>query len=199
MKQVLTQSDVAKAISDLVAQGKKPTMAAIHAAVGGKGSMSTLHRIKADIDAMAQTQPATDSPEAQQAFRTVWNLAVDQGRKQNEAIIAELRDNIRALAVENERQEGDATLWQNRAVELEKSQARAEADRQAAQSALCEASAQSARALQQLADAQADHASQTSKLQANLDEALRKAHGLELELVRSQARLGSKGQGTPKL
>ena len=199
MKQVLTQSDVAKAISELVTQGKKPTMAAIHAAVGRKGSLSTLHRIKADIDAMAQTQPATDSPEAQQAFRTVWNLAVDQGRKQNEAIIAELRDNIRALAVENERQEGDATLWQNRAVELEKSQARAEADRQAAQSALCEASAQSARALQQLADAQADHASQTSKLQANLDEALRKAHGLELELVRSQARLGSKGQGTPKL
>jgi hypothetical protein len=152
MKQVLTQSDVAKAISDLLAQGKKPTMAAIHAAVGGNGSMSTLHRIKAEIDAMAQTQPANDSPEAQQAFRTIWNLAVDQGRKQSEAIVAELRDNIRALAVENERQEGDATLWQSRAIELEKSQARAEADRQAAQSALCEASGQAARALQQLAD-----------------------------------------------
>ena len=195
MKQVLTQSDVAKAISDLVAQGKKPTMAAIYAAVGGKGSMSTLHRIKADIDAMAQTQPATDSPEAQQAFRTVWNLAVDQGRRQNEAIVAELRDNVRALAVENERQEGDASLWQNRAAELEKSQVRAEADRQAAQSALCEASGQAARALQQLADAQADHASQTRKLQADLDEALRKAHDLELELVRARALMEARGMG----
>jgi hypothetical protein len=192
MKQVLTQSDVAKAISDLVAQGKKPTMAAIHAAVG-KGSMSTLHRIKTEIDAMVQTQPATDSPEAQQAFRTVWNLAVDQGRKQNEAIVAEMRDDIRTLAVENERQEGDASLWQNRAAELEKSQVRAEADRQAAQSALCEASAQSARALQQLADAQADHASQTRKLQADLDEALRKAHDLELELVRARALMEARG------
>ena len=193
MKQVLTQSDVAKAISDLVAQGKKPTMAAIHAAVGGKGSMSTLHRIKTEIDAMVQTQPATDSPEAQQAFRTVWNLAVDQGRKQNEAIVAEMRDDIRTLAVENERQEGDASLWQNRAAELEKSQVRAETDRQEAQSALCEASGQAARALQQLADAQADHASQTRKLQADLDEALRKAHDLELELVRARALMEARG------
>jgi hypothetical protein len=198
MKQVLTQSDVAKAISELVTQGKKPTMAAIHAAVGRKGSLSTLHRIKAELDAMAQTQPATDSPEAQQAFRTVWNLAVDQGRKQNEAIIAELRDNIRAFAVENERQEGDATLWQNRSAELEKSQARAEADRQAAQSALSEVTGQAARALHQLAESQAAHASDIATLQAKLDAAVQKAHSLEIELVRSQARLESKGQGTAK-
>lgn len=197
MKQLLTQNDVTTAIAGLVAQGKKPTIAAIHAAVG-KGSMSTLLRIKAELDTAAQTQPVTDTPEAQQAFRTVWTLAVDQGRKQNEAIVAELRDNVRALAVENERLDGEAASARSRVAELERSQARAEGDRQAAQSALSEATSQAARALHQLAESQAAHASDIASLQAKLDAAVQKAHGLELELVRSQARLESKSEETAK-
>lgn len=198
MKPLLTQNDVATAIADLAAQGKKPTLTALHAAVGGRGSMSTLVKIKAQLAAAAQTQPATDSPEAQQAFRTVWTLAVDQGRKQHEAIVAELRDDLRSLAVENERLDGEAVSARSRVAELEKSQARAEGDRQAAQSALSEATSQAARALNQLAESQAAHASDIATLQAKLDAAVQKAHGLELELVRSQARLESKGQGTAK-
>ena len=42
MKQLLTKEEVAKAIKDLEAQGKKVTCTSLHAALGNRGSMSTL-------------------------------------------------------------------------------------------------------------------------------------------------------------
>jgi hypothetical protein len=61
MKQIITKEEVGKAIIDLVGQGKKPTLAALHAALNNRGSMSTLVRLKAEIE--AASQPAGDSPE----------------------------------------------------------------------------------------------------------------------------------------
>jgi len=48
MKQVLTKQDVVKALAELSAKGKKATLAMLHAAVGNRGSMSTLVRIKGE-------------------------------------------------------------------------------------------------------------------------------------------------------
>ena len=202
MKQILTKEEVGKAIRDLVSQGKKPTLAAVHAALNNRGSMSTLVRLKAEIEAAAQ--PVTDSSEGLKAFREVWALAVDEGRKQQEIVLAELRESIKALATENERLEGMAMAAQNQAGELELAKSRAEtelrqvraqADGEFKQSktALADATAQAAGALQKLAEAQTTHAGQIGALQAELTAAVRKAHELELQLVRATALLEAKG------
>lgn len=202
MKQVITQQDVAKAIKDLGGQGKKPTLAAIHAALNHRGSMSTLCRLKTEIEAAAQ--PVTDSPEAGKLFKDLWALAVDEGRKQQEAVIAELRDNLHSLATENERLDGTFAAVQNRAGELEQAKCRAEADLSQiqswlegqlnqAQTALVEAGAQTTTALKKLAEVQAATASQIAVLHSDLGSAVSHAHRLELELAHAQALLDTKG------
>ena len=126
MKQIITKEEVGKAILDLAGQGKKPTLAAVHAALNNRGSMSTLVRLKAEIEAAAQ--PVTDSPEGLKAFREVWALAVDEGRKQQDAVLVELRESVKALATENERLEGTALAAQNHAAEIEQAKSRAETE-----------------------------------------------------------------------
>jgi hypothetical protein len=54
MKQIITNEEVSKAMADLATQGKKPTLSALHAALNNRGSMSTLVRLKAEIEAAAQ-------------------------------------------------------------------------------------------------------------------------------------------------
>ena len=202
MKQIISKEDVAKAISDLAAQGKKPTLAILHAALQHRGSMSTLVRLKAEVEAAAQ--PASDSPEALKAFREIWALAVDEGRIQQEAVNAELRENLKALATENERLEGTAIAAQERATELEITASRAAAElnrakvdqeRQLsqAQAALVQTSAQAADALQKLCEVQAARSANVAALQADLASAVSRAHELELKLVRAQALLEAKG------
>jgi predicted nucleic acid-binding Zn-ribbon protein len=207
MKQIISKEDVAKAISDLLAQGKKPTLAILHAALQHRGSMSTLVRLKAEVEAAAQ--PESDSPEALKAFREIWALAVDEGRIQQEAVTAELRGNLKALAAENERLEGTAIAAQERATELEHTASRAEAElnriraeqeRQLsqAQAALVQASAQAAEALQKLSDVQAARSAEVAALQTELVGAVGRAHELELKLVRAQALLEAKGMKAEK-
>jgi hypothetical protein len=202
MKQIITKEEVGKAIFDLASQSKKPTLAAVHAALNNRGSMSTLVRLKAEIEAAAQ--PVTDSPEGLKAFREVWALAVDEGRKQQEAVLVELRESVKALATENERLEGTALAAQNHAAEIEQAKLRAETelsrvkthvegDLKQAKTALSEATTQAAGALQKLAETQAAHATQVAALQADLTAAVRKAHELELQLVRAVALLEAKG------
>jgi flagellar biosynthesis regulator FlaF len=202
MKQIITKEEVGKAILDLAGQGKKPTLAAVHAALNNRGSMSTLVRLKAEIEAAAQ--PVTDAPEGLKAFREVWALAVDEGRKQQEAVPMELRESVKALATENERLEGTALAAQNHAAEIEQAKSRAETelsrvkthvegDLKQAKTALSEATTQAAGALQKLAETQAAHATQVAALQADLTAAVRKAHELELQLVRAVALLEAKG------
>jgi chromosome segregation ATPase len=203
MKQILSKDDVAKAMSDLAAQGKKPTLAVLHAALSNRGSMSTLVRLKSEIETAAQ--PATDSPEALKAFREIWALAVEEGRAQQEAVATELRENLKTLAAENERLDGTAVAAQNRAAELEQAVSRAEAELnrvrteqgrevQQTQAALVQASGKATEALQRLAAVQAAHADEVASLQAGLAGAVSKAHDLELELVRAQALLEAKGK-----
>jgi chromosome segregation ATPase len=202
MKQVISKEEVAKAIGDLMQQGKKkPTLAAIHAALNHRGSMSTLVRLKNEIDAAAQ--PATDSPDGLKAFREVWALAVDEGRQQQEAVLVEVRETVKALAEENERLEGALVAAQNRAdesdaarsraeTELHEFKAQVEGELKLARTAHAKASARAAEALQMLAADRAAHAVEVANLQQNLAAAVSKAHEMELKVVRAETLLGAK-------
>jgi hypothetical protein len=202
MKQIITKEEVNQAIIDLAGQGKKPTLAAVHAALNNRGSMSTLVRLKAEIE--AASQPAGDSADGLKAFREVWALAVDEGRQKQEAILLELRESVRALAAENERLEGTALAAQNRVGELEQAKSRAETELaefkihvegelKQARTAQSQATTQVAEVLKNLAEARASHAVQVAALQADLTAAVRKAHELELNVVRAEALLEAKG------
>jgi chromosome segregation ATPase len=202
MKQIITREEVGKAMVELASQGKKPTLATLHAVLNNRGSMSTLVRLKAEIEAAAQ--PMTDSPEGLKAFRDVWALAVEEGRQQQEAVLVELRESVKALAAENERVEGAALAAQNHAAEHEQAKSRAETELsqfkihvegelKQARIAQAEATTQAAGALKNLAEARAAHATQLAALQTDLTAAVRKAHELELSLVRAEALLEAKG------
>lgn len=202
MKAVLTKEEVGKAISHLVGQGKRPTLAALHAALDNRGSMTTLVRLKAEID--AATRSATDSPEALEVFRKVWALARDEERKEQDRQTAELRESIKALAAENERLEGTAAAAEKRASELEGAKSQAEAalhqlrtsadrDLTLATSAMREAGIEAAKALRELADERGAHATQVTALRADLTTAQLNAHEFELQLVRARALLEAQG------
>jgi chromosome segregation ATPase len=207
MKQIITREEVSKAVSDLVRQGKKPTLVAVHAALNNRGSMSTLVRLKGEIE--SSSQPVTDSPDGLKAFREVWALAVDEGRQQQETVLGEVRESVKALAAENERLEGVAVAAQNLAVELDHAKTRAETELSQFKSqvegelketrtAQAEATTQAAAALQNLAEARAAHAAQVSALQDDLTAVVHKAHEHELNLARAEALLEAKGMQRPK-
>lgn len=198
MKQLLTKEDVSKAMADLAQQGKRPTLAAIHAALNHRGSMSTLVRLKSDLQAAAQSP--NDSPEGLKAFRQTWTLAVAEGRKQMEIVATELRESLNAIAAENERLEGQVVAAQNRVRELDEVRARAESDLRdlqaqihaelhQARAAVAGANAKAAEALECLAESHKTHANQIAALQTERDDAVRKAHEMELQFVRAQALL----------
>jgi chromosome segregation ATPase len=202
MKQVLTKDDVKKAINDLIAQKKKTPLNAIHAALGHRGSMSTLVKLKAEID--AEAMPATDSAEGLKAFREVWALAVEEGRQQQNGKLLELEENLASLAAENERLEGAALAADNRATEAGQAQARLEAELgglknrhhaelEQAHKTLAANSAQLAAALQKLADMQVSHAQESADMQAKLAAAVQRAHEFEMQVVRKDALLEAKG------
>lgn len=202
MKPVLTKEEVGKAIAQLVGQAKKPTLTALHAALGHRGSMSTLVRLKAEID--SETKRSADSSEGLEAFRQIWALARAEGRKEQELALAELQESLHALAAENERLQGATAAAQSRAQDLEEARAKAEAElrglRESAERDLSQATSnigaaglQAAKALQDLADARAAYATRFAELQAKLTAAYETAHGFELQLVRARALLEANG------
>ncbi len=202
MKQILTKEEVGNAIGQLVSQGKKPTLVALHAALDNKGSMSTLVRLKAELE--ADTHRPSDSPDALETFREVWELARTEGRKGQEQALAELRESLNALAAENERLEGKAAGLQKRAADLETAKSDAEAelnrlrmsaehDLSQATATIGEAGSQAAKALQELAEARGAYATRFAELQQQLTSACQKAHDFELQLTRARTLLEVNG------
>ena len=200
MKPVLTKEEVEKAMAELSAKGRKITLAALHAALNHRGSMSTLIKLKAEIEAPSAPQ---DSEDALNAFRQLWNMAQADAKKQQDAAIAELQETLKTLAMENERLDGLASAAERRCAELEQAKSAAETESlriraklegefSRAQGALSEANAQAARALEKLAEAQSDHATELADLQRKLSEALAKAHDQEIQLVRAEALAATK-------
>ena len=198
MKQVITKEEVAKAMTDLKAEGKRPTLAAIHALLNHRGSMSTLVRLKSELE--ASTASTNDSAEGLKAFRETWTLAVAEGRREQEAIISELRGSLNSVAAENERLEGLLLAAEKQIdelnctkslieSELREYRARVQLEIDEARVAAAEATANATDALARLAERQADHRNQIAVLQSERDDAIKKAHEMELKLVRTLALL----------
>lgn len=190
MKQVLTKEMVKKAMDELKATGKNVTLVKLHAALENRGSMSTLVAIKAELD--ADSQPASDSADGLKTFREVWALAREEGRKQQDSAIADLKADFAALAQENERLEGLATAAANQADESNKTKAAIEVELANLKSLL-------ANAQQSLIQAGADARVALERLagtQQELATAVQKAHVFELELVQCRTRLEGQNDRT---
>jgi len=198
MKQVLNQELVKKAVQDLKASGKKVTLIALHAALGNRGSMSTLVQLKTELE--SAEQPASDSDEGLKAFREVWSLAKEEGRRQQETVIADLQSDLKTLALENERLDGVATAAANQAEDFKQAKLEAEAALVKAKSllaqnqeALIQAGKETKAALEKVASEQSAH----QNTQQELAKAIQKAHALELEVVRFRTLLDVQ-TGRPK-
>ena len=177
MKPLLTKEDVAQAIKDLEAEGKKVTCTSLHAAVGNRGSMSTLLKLKAEVQ--GSPEPVADSPAGLKKFREVWASALSEGQQLQEAIIVQLREELKALAIENERLDGLA-------ISAESERERTSVELKASQIGIVRAVEENNRSLSMLADERAAHAKELSAIRHELAAEVRKVHELERELMRLQ-------------
>ena len=199
MKRILYKEDVAKALASLTSEkGKKPTLAALHAALGNRGSLSTLVQLVEEIE--ATQQPASEAGDAFNTFREIWVLAMDEGRKYAETRIKELTDTQNALCQENNRLDGAASASQERAAVLEKEksalqaelvQTKADLEKRLneAQAALIESGNQTRLALEKVSQAQTAHATELAALYADRDAAIKANHAAEIALAATNARL----------
>lgn len=199
MRKILQKEDVAKVLATLTTEkGKKPTITAIHAALGNRGSLSTLVKLLAEIE--AAERPATEAGDAVHAFREMWRLAMDEGQKEAEATIKELKAVQFTLCQENERLDGVASAAQEQLATLEKeksdlamecAQARAKFENQLAQAqaALAEANGRSSQAFEKLSQVQSAHATELAALRADRDAAIKAQHAAEVALAATNARL----------
>jgi len=199
MKAILTKEDVAKAIASLVAMGKKPTLTAIHAALANRGSMSTLIKLKAEIEAEAVKR--RDSEEGLRAFRELWDLAVNEGRTQKEAEREDLRQSLNALLAEAQAMEGEVAAANARVEDFQKRHTSMTTEVTKATELLTAARASGEQQALKLAEAlgrieilQTSHATEIARLREQLDQAHAKAHDLDLKLARAEARLDMSGQ-----
>lgn len=194
MKPVITKEAVADAIRKLTDQGTKPTLAAIHAALGGKGSITTLVKIKAELESEASA-PA-DSAEGLAQFRALWSAAVAEGRKQMETQLAELRAGLDAVTAENEKLEAAAIADADRVGDL---QARldslvdelSQANRAAteARAGAADASQRLAQALADVSTVRAEYLAAMTKAAQDLAAARDLAHAAQIERATLTAQL----------
>ena len=139
------------------------------------------------------------------------NLAATTGpgRKQQEAVISQVREDQKALAAENERLDGLATGAESRACELEHAKSAADADLvevrtrleqelKGVQAALLDATDQARQALAKLTTEQTAHAEELSALRREFTSEVHKSHELELELVRAKAHLEARNAKSVK-
>ena len=192
MKAILTKDDVAGAIEKLKAAGKKPTLQAIHAALGNRGSISTLVRLKGEIEAGAVA--VKDDETGLQAFRELWAQAVEEGRKAKEAEVAELQEALDATADEAEKAEGETLAAREKLAAVEAQRDALISDLAASNAALTASRAEGAghaekiaAVLERVAKLQEDHAAALAKAGAELATEHDRAHKLEIELAKLQA------------
>ncbi len=194
MKPIITRDQVSTAIDSLKATGKKPTLVAIHAALGNKGSLSTLVKIKAEIDAEQVRQH--DSEEGLKAFREVWAAAVEEGRKQKESECDELRQALEGLASENQSLSGQQAAISERLAVTEQqrdqllSELRTASEQiTAARAAGEQHASRLADALTKLGEVQTVHTTEIGALRQQISDGKDENHRLALALARAEAKL----------
>jgi len=194
MKAIITKQDVAKAVESLKTAGKKTTISALHAALGNKGSLSTVVKLKAELEADALIE--RDSEEGLKAFRELWALAVEEGRKQQEGETRELREALDAVAAESQKLDGEVAAAKERVAELEEQRERMLVELATSHEQVTTARAsgeqhagKAAESWERIAKMQEAHAKEVSDLRQQLADAQKIAHTVELKLARAEARL----------
>jgi chromosome segregation ATPase len=194
MKAIITRQEVAAAIDSLQSAGKKPTLQAIHAAIGAKGSFSTIQKLRAEIEADAAT--GQDSNEALQVFRQLWAKAVEEGKALKEAECAELREALAAVERENERAAGELIAADLRRTELEHQCNKligdlAQANEQVTAAYLAgkQTANKLSAALEHIENLQTRHAAVETDLRHEVTKAEASAHENGIALARTEAKL----------
>lgn len=191
MKAIINKQDIATAIEELKASGRKTTIANIHAALGGRGSLTTIVKLKAEIE--ADGVAANDSEEGLKAFRDLWALAREEGRKAGEAEAAELRAGLDTMASEAGRLETEVETSTRRVVEIATQRdnlvadlSRANEQTIAARAAGEQAASKLAETLSKLTDMQTSHLAESKASADRLADCQARGHQLELQLARTE-------------
>ena len=180
-KNPVTVDEVKNAIANLRARGEQVTIEKLRQEVG-RGSITTLLRLRNEI--LEPETPETDrDPEALNAFRQIWQAAVEAGRKGEAGTTAEARDEVAALSREAERLENECSLLEKQLAETRTALNRALEDaataRQEARTAVAAEQAKATQSereksdlLRQIADLQrlvGDEKARASKLEGKLE------------------------------
>jgi chromosome segregation ATPase len=183
-KNQVTVEEVKSAIANLRGRNESPTIDKLRREIG-RGSLTTLLRFRNEILEPEVAEPAAD-PEAMNAFRQIWQSALEIGRKSEADKTAEARGEVEALSLEAERLENECSLMENQLGETRQALNHALEDattaRQEAKEARGTLSSEQAKAtqfereksdlFQQIADLQrmlSDERSQASKLAGKLE------------------------------
>ena len=195
MKQIVNRKDVERAIDDLTKTGKKATIASIHASVGGRGSLTTILKLKQEIDAERNLEK--DKAKVLEVFHQLWPLALDEARQECTAEIEDMRSTIQALANENEAMEGSASVHEDaiRKVADQRDSLMLELSESNKQLTATRANAdqyvQQLAAMQEKMEALREaHESETAKLQNDMEFERERNRGLEIKCARAEAELG---------
>lgn len=191
MQAVITKDDVAKAVADLTEQGKRPSATAIRALLG-RGSLSTVIKLKSELEAGASA--AKESEEALRMFRSVWDMAFQDGRKHSHDELQTVRDDLLSSAAELARLEGENALAVQQATDAKQQREAALAELALANEqviaarAANETSANERAALsERIASLHEAHGRVVTELQRKIEASNERAHQLELELARALA------------
>jgi predicted nucleic acid-binding Zn-ribbon protein len=178
---------VAKAIEDLKRDGKKPTIAAIRAALGDQGSITTIQKFKKELDDAEAS--AKDSPQALDSFRSIWSAAVQEGRTQRDEEIRDLQETVEALSSEVQKLDGEATACRSAAVEASKKYDDALARLTMLNDELTRAMEASERSATKLLESTEQHHRDVEKLRDLLSQEKARSHELELKVTRLETKL----------
>ena len=107
-----------------------------------------------------------------------------EGCQQQEGVNAQLREELKALATENERLDGLALEFANAKERAEAERGRVLEEQKALQPDLVKATEQTKQVLERLADERAAHAKELAASRHELASEVCKLHNVELELVR---------------
>ncbi len=180
----VTRQDVENAIKQIRAGGENPTVKRIRAITGG--SDATINRFKNEIEA-EETLP-TDSPEAVQAFRALWEKGVQAGADRLSKELGELKEDYGSTLDENERlvaqirsAEAQVEKFQEQRDDMQSQLAKAQAEATQARANSESDARRLAEALAQLNSLREHFASEGARLRSEVSEANTKAHRMEVQ------------------
>jgi hypothetical protein len=111
----VTIQEVKNAIESLRGRHENPTIEKLRGEIG-RGSLTTLLRFRNEVLEPEKAEPMAD-PEAMNAFRQIWQEALEIGRKSEADKVVEARAEVEALSREAERLENEWNLAEDQLAE----------------------------------------------------------------------------------